>query len=211
MSDERRLRVLVVDAHPLVQDSLCRVRENSGAFEVVGQTFSGEQAIALSENLCPDAVIMDLIMAGMDGVEACREIVERLPGTRVLMLTASTDDDAVAAAVAAGPWDWSSRTRACRTSWRPSGTTPDSALRPEAGLRRGSRPVGACPRGEVPCAHGAGGADRVRQRQFLRRHCEHPGQQPLDRPQHHLPDSGQVGSRFQTGPGGLGRAQPPCG
>ena len=47
-------------------------------------------------------IVMDVIMPGKDGAEACREILEVLPGTRVLMLTASTDDDAIAEAVAAG-------------------------------------------------------------------------------------------------------------
>ena len=102
MSEGRKFRVLVVDDHPLVRDSLCRVLENSGQFEVVGQASDGEEAIPLAERLRPDAVIMDLIMPGMDGVSACREIVESLPDTRVLMLTASTDDEAVVAAVAAG-------------------------------------------------------------------------------------------------------------
>ncbi len=102
MSEESRFRVLMVDDHPLVRDSLSRVLENSGEFEVVGQASNGEEAIPLAESLRPDAVIMDLLMPGMDGVAACREIVELLPDTRVLMLTASTDDDAVIAAVAAG-------------------------------------------------------------------------------------------------------------
>ena len=102
MSENSRFRVLVVDDHPLVRDSLCRVLENSGEFEVVGQASDGEDAVSLAERLRPDAVIMDLIMPGMDGVAACREIVELLPDARVLMLTASTDDDAVIAAVAAG-------------------------------------------------------------------------------------------------------------
>ena len=102
MSVGGRLRVLVVDDHPLVQDSLCRVLENTGEFEVVGQASNGEEAVPLAESLRPDAVIMDLMMPGMGGVAACQEIVERLPDTRVLMLTASTDDEAVIAAVAAG-------------------------------------------------------------------------------------------------------------
>ncbi len=102
MSEDGRFRVLLVDDHPLVRDSLCRVLENSGEFEVVGQASDGEEAVSLAESLRPDAVIMDLIMPGMDGLAACREIVELLPEARVLMLTASTDDEAVIAAVAAG-------------------------------------------------------------------------------------------------------------
>ena len=101
MSEDSRIRVLVVDDHPLVRDSL-RQLDNAGEFEVVGQAADGEEAIALAQDLRPDAVIMDVIMPGKGGVEACREIVELLPGTRVLMLTVSTNDDTVIAAVVAG-------------------------------------------------------------------------------------------------------------
>ncbi len=102
MSEDSRIRVLVVDDHPLVRDSLRRMLDNAGEFEVVGQAADGEEAIALAQDLRPDAVIMDVIMPGKGGVEACREIVELLPGTRVLMLTVSTNDDTVIAAVVAG-------------------------------------------------------------------------------------------------------------
>ena len=50
----------------------------------------------------PDAIIMDVMMPNRDGVEACREILELLPDTKVLMLTASTEEDAVIESVAAG-------------------------------------------------------------------------------------------------------------
>ncbi len=102
MSEDKRFRVMVVDDHPLLRDGLRQVLENTGEFEVVGQATDGEEAVSLAERLHPDAVIMDLIMPGMDGLAACREIVALLPEARVLMLTASTDDEAVIAAVAAG-------------------------------------------------------------------------------------------------------------
>ena len=102
MSEDTRIRVLVVDDHPLVRDSMRRVLENTGEFEIVGQASDGEEAVPLVLELRPEVVIMDIIMPGKDGVAACREIVESLPDTRVLMLTASTDDDRVVAAVAAG-------------------------------------------------------------------------------------------------------------
>ena len=123
MSEDNRTRVLVVDDHPLVRDSLRRVLENTGEFEIVGQASDGGEAVPLAEKLCPDAVIMDLIMPGKDGVAACREIVELLPETRVLMLTASTDDDAVIAAVAAGADGVHHQGRQPgRTFWRRCGT-----------------------------------------------------------------------------------------
>ena len=102
MSRDSRIGVLLVDDHNLMRDSLGLVLENSGEIEIVGQAADGEKAISLAEELRPQVVIMDLIMPGMDGVAACREIVELLPDTRVLMLTASTDDAAVISAVAAG-------------------------------------------------------------------------------------------------------------
>ncbi len=102
MSEDRRFRVMVVDDHPLLRDGLRQVLENTGDFEVVGQASDGEKAISLADELRPDVVVMDLLMPGIDGVATCREIVESLPDTRVLMLTASTEDDAVIRSVAAG-------------------------------------------------------------------------------------------------------------
>ena len=76
--------------------------ELSGQFEVVGEARDGEEAVRAASELSPDVVLMDVMMPGKNGVEACREIMEALPDTRVVMLTASTEEDAVIQALAAG-------------------------------------------------------------------------------------------------------------
>ena len=102
MSSSNKVRVMLVDDHRIVRDGLRAVLEGSGEFEVVGQAGDGVEAVRKAESLTPDVIVMDVLMPGKDGVEACREIMDLLPSTRILMLTASTEEDAVIQAVAAG-------------------------------------------------------------------------------------------------------------
>ena len=94
MSSTERIRVMVVDDHPIVRSGLRDVLEASGRLEVVGQAADGEEAVRTVEELGPQVIVMDVMMPRKDGVDACREIMELLPETRVLMLTASTEEDA---------------------------------------------------------------------------------------------------------------------
>ena len=102
MSSAGRIRVMVVDDHPIMRNGLRDTLEASGRFEVVGQAGDGEEAVRIVEELKPEVIVMDVIMPSKDGIDACREIMELLPGTRVMMLTASTEEDAVIEAIAAG-------------------------------------------------------------------------------------------------------------
>ena len=102
MSSSNRIRVLVVDDHPVMRRGLREVLEDAGGFEVVGQAADGVEAVTRAEETRPDVVVMDVMMPRKDGVEACRDILDLLPDTKVLMLTASTEDDAVIEAIAAG-------------------------------------------------------------------------------------------------------------
>ena len=102
MSEGERIRVMVVDDHSIMRAGLTQVLEQSGEFEVVGQAADGEEAVRVAAEVSPDVVVMDVIMPNKDGVEACREIMESAPDTRVVMLTASTEESAVVDAVAAG-------------------------------------------------------------------------------------------------------------
>ena len=96
------VRVLLVDDHSVMRDGLRLMLEGSGEFEVAGQARDGEEAVSVAADVSPDVVVMDVVMPKKDGVEACREIMESAPETRVVMLTASTEVDAIVEAVAAG-------------------------------------------------------------------------------------------------------------
>ena len=96
------IRVMVVDDHPIVKMGLKGLLEQSSNVEVVGDASDGVEAVATAERLEPDVIVMDVMMPRLDGIEACREIMEKLPDTQVLILTASPEKDAVIEAVAAG-------------------------------------------------------------------------------------------------------------
>ena len=101
-TEARRIRVLLADDHSITREGLQVMLEQSGEFEVVGHAKDGIDAVEAATKLSPDVIIMDVMMPKMDGVEACREIMESLPEAREIMLTASTEADAVTEAVAAG-------------------------------------------------------------------------------------------------------------
>ena len=95
-------KVMIVDDHSIMRDGLQEMLERSHDFQVVGQARYGCEAVDLARRLKPDVIIMDVIMPVKNGVDACRDVMEAVPGTRVLMLTASTNDHTVIDAIAAG-------------------------------------------------------------------------------------------------------------
>ena len=102
MSSADRIRVMVVDDHPIMRNGLRDTLAASGRFEVVGEAGDGDEAVRTVAELNPEVIVMDVIMPGMDGIDACREIMERQPDMRIMILTASTEEDAVIEAIAAG-------------------------------------------------------------------------------------------------------------
>lgn len=96
------MRVLLVDDHRLVTEMLADALEQTEDVEVVGVASSGEEGVRLAGRHRPDVVLMDVEMGGMSGVEAAREIVQALPDTRVVMLTANDDQATVLDAIESG-------------------------------------------------------------------------------------------------------------
>ena len=97
-----RIRVMLVDDHEMMRDGLREALLRAGDYEVVGEAGDGVEAVRAAQSLRPDVIIMDVMMPLKNGIDACREIMEVLPETRVLMVTAATERDAVIEAVAAG-------------------------------------------------------------------------------------------------------------
>ncbi|MCG8633067.1 MAG: response regulator transcription factor [Desulfobacterales bacterium] len=80
-------RILVVDDHQIVRDSIGHTLESSSEFHVVARADNGRVALKLTEELRPDIVLMDVSMPDMNGIEATRQIVATVPDTKVMALT----------------------------------------------------------------------------------------------------------------------------
>jgi len=96
------IRVVLCDDHVLVRDGLQRVLEATDDLEVVGHASDGAEAVEATLRLKPDVVLMDLVMPGVDGVEATRRIAASEVDAKVLVLTSFGDDDHVFRALDAG-------------------------------------------------------------------------------------------------------------
>jgi two-component system nitrate/nitrite response regulator NarL len=85
--DNKMIRVLLVDDHPLVLDGINACLSSEPNIEVVGQANNGLEALELAEALSPDVVLMDVSMPVMNGLEATKELKLRFPDFRVLILS----------------------------------------------------------------------------------------------------------------------------
>ena len=102
MSEPKVIRVMIVDDHAVVRGGLSKFLQVHKDLELVGEAENGKEAIRLAGQLHPDVVLMDLKMPEMDGVAATRELRQRHPNTRVLVLTSFAEDNMVQGALQAG-------------------------------------------------------------------------------------------------------------
>ena len=98
----RKIGVLLVDDHAVVRHGLRMFIDMQNDMYVLGEGSNGAEAVELFTRLKPDVVLMDLIMPGMDGVEATHKILESNPNARVLILTSFGEDDKIFPAIRAG-------------------------------------------------------------------------------------------------------------
>lgn len=102
MSESDRIRVLVVDDHPVWRSGVRNDLEGSGLAEVVGEAEDGGQAIELAREVMPEVVLMDLQLPNVSGVDATRQIIADSPHVKILVLSASAEEADVLEAVKAG-------------------------------------------------------------------------------------------------------------
>jgi len=97
-----KIRILIVDDHEITRVGLRTTFEPEPDLAVVGEASNGAEALAKMAVLDPQLVLMDVRMEKMGGIEACREIKNRYPDVRILMLTSYTNEDAVISSILAG-------------------------------------------------------------------------------------------------------------
>src|SRR5437868_15410268 len=91
--EKEPISILIVDDHAIVRQGLRTYLDLQADMHVVGEAADGKQAIEKVKDLLPEIVLMDLVMPGMDGVQATREITAISPSTRVIVLTSFSEDE----------------------------------------------------------------------------------------------------------------------
>ena len=96
------IRVLLVDDHAVVREGLRNFLALQDGLEIVGEASDGNEALEQAQRLEPDVILMDLVMPGLDGIGAMRQLRTRTPASRVIVLTSFLEDERVLPAIQAG-------------------------------------------------------------------------------------------------------------
>lgn len=97
-----KIRILIVDDHPLFRKGLRVMLEGQDQMEVIGEAANGTEAVGLAQATKPDVVLMDLQMPGGGGIESTRQIRDVMPSIKVLVLTLFEDNESVYMSLRAG-------------------------------------------------------------------------------------------------------------
>jgi NarL family two-component system response regulator LiaR len=96
------IRVILTDDHAIVRKGVRALLATEPDIQIVGEASNGVEAVTQAEALCPDIILMDLMMPKLDGIEATRQITASIPGARVIVLTSFAADENVFPAIKAG-------------------------------------------------------------------------------------------------------------
>jgi NarL family two-component system response regulator LiaR len=96
------IHVMVADDHAIVRKGICALLATEPDIEVVGEAKDGQEAISVAQRVQPEVILMDLVMPGLDGLEATRHISAHQPEARILVLTSFAGDDKIFPAIRAG-------------------------------------------------------------------------------------------------------------
>jgi DNA-binding NarL/FixJ family response regulator len=98
----KKITILLAEDHTIVREGLRKMLDLESDLEVIGEAQDGRQAIALTKKLRPDVVLMDIAMPRLNGLEATRQVLKEMPGTKVVILSAHSDDAYVQNATESG-------------------------------------------------------------------------------------------------------------
>ena len=96
------VNVLIADDHRIICAGVRVILESDPRIKVVGEAYSGQEAVRLAADYCPDAIILDVHMPGFDGIRACREIIKIRPAANILMISSLDRQCDVFASLEAG-------------------------------------------------------------------------------------------------------------
>jgi DNA-binding NarL/FixJ family response regulator len=125
MTADGPMRVMLVDDHAMVRSAVRQALAGSDV-EIVGEARTAEEAMELAHRLRPEVILLDIDLPGMTGIDAVRELAPRLPDTRIVMLTVSTDRRDLLEAIRHGA-----------AGYLTKDLTGDALLRAVKGLRKG--------------------------------------------------------------------------
>ena len=102
ISEDKPIKVMIVDDHPIVRSGLKAMLLAIDDMEVAGEAGSGRQALARCRESLPDVILMDMVMPGMSGLETTRAVLDLYPEVKIVVLTSFPDEGLIQKSMAAG-------------------------------------------------------------------------------------------------------------